>query len=226
MTASYYCLISAEGTLIRSFRWNGPVVTLPRFHEVQMLDELCQPMPQPYPDPPEHLRGNPDDWILDFWNLPGGWQIVQLSEDEWEETQIDGWMKEWDGATIRIREGCEIVPDRDRFHVERLRKGCQLVEGLQIAHTTAGGKPCWRIDPQTKKTEADFPSLTFTQNADERILPVSPEERFTAGIKNAALLALSQRKTDVELVDGAPLPDRGNTDLPLPPSLERPESSN
>jgi hypothetical protein len=191
--ANHFALISPEGSFVMPMRWNGPRETLPRFFEIRMLDEAFNDLPQPYPDPPEHRRQTVHFWVIDTQQLPGGWQIVDLTEAQWEETQVSQHLKVWDGTDVQIRPGALPAKDREHRWVERQRLEVVMEDGLELSHYGHGGSPIFKIDRASKKTEVDFPLLTFTHVEEDRIVPISPEERMATGLKNAAILAMAKK---------------------------------
>lgn len=162
------CIVSPEGTLILPIRWNGDD-PIPSYVEVQMLDEAGRPIPQPYPDPPKYkrrLNWKPlQHWVIDFLNLPLGWQMVELTAEQWEDARVSMPLKQWDFETgqIVIRPECE-EDEEDEPADDQPRRKVKLTHAadIELSHYARGGRPIWRLKKTSTKKETDFADVTFT----------------------------------------------------------------
>lgn len=174
------CVVSPEGVACLPLRWASSGPCSWRFMYLQMWDEEENPLEQPWETPKDYDGPIvPGFWLLDLHDLPEGWEFVDVSKEKFQELQdnphgqlFDFEKREWIAESTATR--------NEETDVE-------------ISHRVRCGRPAYKIKPQSKKTEADFPDLMFTHVEEKRIIPVTQGERLGAGIKNAALIQISRR---------------------------------
>ena len=153
----HFVFVGPDGTIALTMRWTGEIPDT--YFPVQMLNEVQQGIPQPYPNPvykqrEEIAHMNTDCWFVSLQEPQAFFQRRAISEGDFEEASVDPHCKWLNFATGRV----ELRPGHCYVGIG-LHAGPAYRNMVELSHYAYGGKPIYYICQDCRLEEWEIAEL-------------------------------------------------------------------